>query len=837
MRELIRRIGYLMNRRRLDSELESDMEFHREMAARAGRSNFGNTLRIREQAQEAWGWTWLDRLMQDLRFATRILFKSPGFTLTAVLVLAIGIGVNVSAFSLFDMVALKPLPLRDPERIVRLERRSQEIFNSEMPYQSVLFYRDHVKTLSGVMAVLGMPPVQLDEDVQPTSVLFITPNYFSELGTPAGRGRLFDPAREADESATPVAVLSYGLWQRRFGGDPAVVGRIIRLNRKPAMIIGVTPYAFASLGGQTPDIWLPMAEQPYFVEGSTALTDWEANRVRMWGRLAPGVSAEMAAQELLGLTNDLRRQHPKAVWDHEFIVVEPGGHLQVMTPAMYNIAAMVAVLTLLILAVACANLGGLLLARAVTREHEIGIRVAIGASRGRIFRQLCTESLLLAMLGSSGGLLLSYVVLSIALSRLNAAKWLTAAPDWRVLLFTFGIAVLSAGFFGLTPALQIARQKQKKAVARQILIGAQVAASCMLLIVAGLLIRATQHMLYIDPGFGYEELLSLDPQLGQHGYTPAAAKAYLSDMRNRLLAVPGVESVSLIKLPPLGHVVTRMDIDINGHQVPVYPNWVEGGTFQTMGIPILVGRSFYPGEKNAVIVSESLARKQWPGQSPVGQKLLNGNSAQTVVGVVGNARINAMNDDDAVEQYWPAQPEDMPGMAMMVRTSGEPESVPAQVKSISESIDPKLFPEIRHVKVLYHDSVLQIEQITMVVSLIGVVAMLVAGVGIVGLVSFSVSQRMKELAIRMALGAKNARVLTAVLSQFAWPIVIGMVVGTGSAAAVSKVLRKFLFGVSNLDPLSYAGALCALGAIVALATVMPARKALRLDLAKVLHYE
>jgi len=216
---------------------------------------------------------------------------------------------------------------------------------------------------------------------------------------------------------------------------------------------------------------------------------------------------------------------------------------------------------------------------------------------------------------------------------------------------------------------------------------------------------------------------------------------------------------------------------------------------------------------------------------------LNGNSAQTVVGVVGNARINAMNDDDAVEQYWPAQPEDMPGMAMMVRTSGEPESVPAQVKSISESIDPKLFPEIRHVKVLYHDSVLQIEQITMVVSLIGVVAMLVAGVGIVGLVSFSVSQRMKELAIRMALGAKNARVLTAVLSQFAWPIVIGMVVGTGSAAAVSKVLRKFLFGVSNLDPLSYAGALCALGAIVALATVMPARKALRLDLAKVLHYE
>ena len=480
MGEIFRRIRYLLHRRRFDKELESDMEFHREMAAREGRNNFGNTLRMREQAREAWGWTWLDRLGQDLRYAARTLGRSPGFTLTAVLVLAIGIGVNVAGFSLFNMVALKPLPVPDPGSLVRLERRSPQSYTSEMPYASALFYRDHAKSLSAMMAVLGVPPMEIDGDLQPTSASFATANYFAELGTRAAYGRMFEPAREDDASAAPVAVLSYSLWQRRFGADPSVVGRTIHLNGKPATVIGVTPYDFATLGGQHPDIWLPIAQQPYFVEGSKVLTNPSASSVRMWGRLAPGVSPKMAAQELLALTNELRRQHPKDIWNNEYIDIKPGAHLQVMQPEMYRVAAMVAVLTLLILAVACANLGGLLLARAVTREHEMGIRIAIGASRGRIFRQLCTESLLLAFLGAAAGLGLSYVVLRVALSRLDTPKWVTAVPDWRVLLFTIGISVVAALFFGLTPALQIARQRQRKTIARQVLIGAQVAASCVL---------------------------------------------------------------------------------------------------------------------------------------------------------------------------------------------------------------------------------------------------------------------------------------------------------------------------------------------------------------------
>jgi len=757
MTEFLRRLGYLLSRKRRRFELEDEMAFHREMAARQGKRHFGNSTRLQEQSREAWGWTWIDRLMQDLSYAARTLRRAPGFTLTAVLVLAIGIGVNVSAFSLFDMIALKPLPVRDPDSLVRLERRSPTNNTSEMPYPSIVFYGEHAKTLSAAIAVLGVPPMQVDDDLKPTSISFITPNYFTELGTPPAYGRLLDPVQDSSVSAAPAVVLSYEFWQHHFAGNPAVVGTTIRLNKKPAVIVGITPYTFASLGGQHPEIWLPIAQQPWFVQGSHVLTDTGDSSARMWGRLAPGVTAKMAEQELLTLTNELRRQHPKDIWDNEYIHSDPGGHLEVMQPEMYRVAVMVALLTLLILAVACANLGGLLLARAVTREHEIGIRIAIGANRGRIFRQLCTESLLLATLGALAGLALGYAVLRIALTELDAPKWVSATPDWRVLLFTLGVTLLAATLFGLAPALQIARQRQRKTLVRQILVGAQVAASCVLLIVAGLLVRATHHALYTDPGFGYEQLLSVDPQLDKHGYTPAAAKAYLDQLETRLRGVPGVRSVSLVSLPPMGHTVSRFRREFGGREVLIYPNSVEPGFFQTMSIPLLLGRTFYPGEKNAVIVSESFARQQWPGQNPVGQRVPDDDQKDIVVGVAGNARINAISDDDATEEYWAAQPEDMPGMVVMVRAAGSPDSLPLIAKSISESLDPQLFPEIRPVKLLYHDSVAQVEKVAMVASLIGFVAALVAVIGIIGLVAFTVSQRTKEIEFASLSDRRNTR--------------------------------------------------------------------------------
>jgi predicted permease len=837
MGELWRRISYLVNHRRLEAELEADMEFHREMAARAGRNNFGNTLRMREQSREAWGWTWLARLLQDLRYGVRILARAPGFTLMAVLILAIGIGVNVSAFSVFNMVALKPLPVRDPATIVRLERHSPNNYTSEMAYPSFLFYQQHARTLSAAMAVLGVPPMQIDDDIQPTSASFVTPNYFTELVTPAAYGRLFAPSLDTSPSAPPGVILSYELWRNRFSGDPNIVGRTIHVNKRPATIIGITPYTFASLGGQHPELWMPMAQQPYFIEGSKALSDWNDSTIRMWGRLAPGVTEKVAEQELRALTDQLRKQHPAAVWDNEFIQSSPGGHLQVMQPDMYRIAAMVAVLTLLILAVACANLGGLMLARAVARQHEIGIRIAIGAGRGRILRQLLTESLLLSSLGSIAGLALGCLVIRLLLTAPNTPRWLSATPDWRVLAFTAVATVLAAAFFGLAPALQVARQRQHKTIVRQVLVAAQVAASCILLIVAALLLRATQHALYTDPGFGYRQLISVDPQLGKHGYTPEGARAYLDQMQNRLRAVPGVSAVSLVKLPPLGHTVDNSHTDINGRVVIIYPNWVDPGFFATMEIPLKTGRRFLFGENHVVIVSESFARQQWPGQNPLGQQIGDGKTKDTVVGVAGDAHINAVNDDDATEQYWPAQPDDMPGMVVIVRAAGEPGSLTPAIKSISEGLDPKAMPEIRQIKLLYREDISRLEMIATAVSAVGIAAVCLAGIGLIGLVAFTVSQRTKEIAIRIALGARPGAVLAAVLHQYAWPVALGLLAGGSLAAFASRVLRVGLYGVSNLDPASYTGAIGALVAIVFAAALLPARRALRLDLAKTLHYE
>ncbi|MBV9500075.1 MAG: FtsX-like permease family protein, partial [Acidobacteriaceae bacterium] len=452
-------------------------------------------------------------------------------------------------------------------------------------------------------------------------------------------------------------------------------------------------------------------------------------------------------------------------------------------------------------------------------------------------RQLCTESLLLAGAGALAGLTLGCAVIRIALSELDAPKWLTAAPDLAVLLFTLSISLVSVIFFGLTPALQIARQAQHKTHARQILVTAQVAGSCVLLIVAGLLVRAAHHALYTNPGFGYERLISIDAQLAQHGYRAAAANAYLDRMQTRLLALPGVRSVSLVLLPPLGHAVSRLRRVIDGHTVMLYPNWVTPGFFQTMQIPMLLGRTFYPGEKNALIVSESFARRQWPGQNPLEKLVGDGALKDRVVGVVGDAHVNALSDDDAVEHYWPAARDQMPGMVLMVRVAGAVESLPAAAKSISESLDPKLFPEIRQMRVLYRENVLQVERVAGVVILIGFVALALAGVGIIGLVSFAVWQKTKEIAIRVALGAKPANVLEIILRQFSWPLAIGLFVGTGIAAAASKMLRHVLYGISNLDPISYAGAIGFLVAMLAMAAILPARRALRVNVSKALHYE
>jgi predicted permease len=848
MNELFRRLRYLLNRRRFDQELANDMEFHREMAARDGNARVGSTLRLREEAREVWGWTWIERLSQDLHYAARKLRQSPGFTVAAVLMLAIGIGVNVAVFGFFDLMVLRPLPIRDPGTLVRFHRRSLQNYAFALPYPEMAFFREHSRTLSTVLA-LNSTNLATEGEEKQIDANFVTANFFSELGARARLGRMLN-ASDAASGAEPVVVLGNGFWQRHYGADPSVIGKTIRLNGKPATVIGVAFREFSGLSLQQPDLWASVTQQPYFASGSHLLTDFsvESPGVQMWGRLQPGVTPKAAEGELKSLALELRRQQPKDIWEKENLPGEPGGYAKSLMignrrgtgaegqEQLYPVFVLAGSLCLLILAVACGNLGSLLLARGVARQREISIRVAIGAGSVRLIRQLFTESLLLALLGSAAGLALGYAVLRGLMALTEAPAWLNAMPDWRVAAFAIGTGFAAAILFGLTPALQLARQRHRATVMRQVLIGAQIAASCVLLIVAGLLVRALDHATSAHPGFEYRQVISMDPGLARHGYTPEEARAYIDTLQSRLRGLPGVESVSLALTPPLGRGSIGTGIDVDGRAVNVQINRVDPEFLSTMKIPLLRGRNLTRSDIQAIVISESLARDSWPGQNPLGKKFTM-DVDYTVVGVAGSARMINLQDSDSVEVYFPIKTEDLPSLSVLVKTSAPPEDIVRPAALIAKSIDPRIFPDVQMLKTLFRQKLQGAEYSALSISLLGFVALLLACLGIVGLVAYSVSQHTKEIGIRMALGAKPSHVLSAVLRQLSRPVVIGLLVGVVSAAALSHLLRQVLYGISNLDPTAYLAAMGIFGVTVALAALLPARRALRVDPLRALRYD
>jgi predicted permease len=827
----------------MESELDRELRFHVESqvadkvaagmteheARRTTRLEFGGVAQVKEDCRESRGTLWVESIRQDLRFGARILARSPGFAGTAILVLALGIGVCTLAFSLFNLVVLQSIPVRHPETLVATQRRSPENIAPNVPYPSLSFYRDHAKTLSAVIGTMIDTPMVLDHGAQRVTPAFVTANYFAELGASALVGRLLDPVREEGVGSAPVVVLSYRLWQRNFAGDSSVVGRSILLSGRPATVIGVAAQGFANLGTDDPDLWLPLAQHGYFVAGSKALDDPKfEGMLKMWARLAPGIAQSQAQQELLALTDRMRPLYPNVIWDGERIELSPGAHFFTLEDGA-PIAAVVGVLVLLILAVACANLGGLLMARGSGRQREIQMRLNLGARRARVFRQLFTESLLLGLLGAIAALPLSYAALRGALLYAHAPVWMSAAPNWLVLVFTALLGFIASLFFGLLPTLQMVRAKRGKARGTQFVVGVQVAASCVLLILAGLLVRATMHTLYSNPGFHYERVLAIDPNLAGHGYTPARAEAYLDQMQSRLRSVPGVASVALALSPPLVAEEVRItDIHVDGRRVMIYPNWVGPEFFGTLGIPLLRGRLMRAGEEHVVILSESLARRRWPDEDPLGKQWKGGKD--TVIGVVGNTRAMELNNTDATEIYYPAGTERMPEMSILVKTVGDTPPILA----ISASFDSRLFPSITPLSEGFRKSAAQAEQIAALVSLLGGIAIFLAVVGLLGLVAYTVTQRTREIAIRLALGASRVEIFASILRRFAWPIATGLLLGAGSTAALSQVIRRGLFGVSGLDPASYAGAILLLLVVLMAAPLIPIRRAFRLDIARIL---
>jgi predicted permease len=836
MSELFRRVYYLLNRRRLEQELQSDIDVHREMLSPDARKDFGNPTLARERSREAWGWGWLERLMQDLRFGARMLRKSPGLVLTAITVLALGIGVNVTAFNLMDVMFFKPLRVRDPLSLVRFTLDSPTTSSTEVPYPAAMFYGENSQALSAVLAQASTHMTLTEATNQEVTAGLISANYFSELGASAGYGRLFDPRVDAAPDASAVVVLGYKFWQRHFAADPSVVNKVVRLNQRSATVIGVLPFDFIGLDtehGENDDVWVMIPQLPYFVPETKMVTSFDLNDsgVHMSARVKAGVSRKAAAAALHPLSQELVRQHPDVLPKDLTLLAYPGGYAVHLDPGdgdFLAISGLFGTLVLLILAASCGNLGNLLLGHALTREREISIRMALGATRRRIIRQLMTENLLLALLGSAGGLLLCWWMTHPLTVWLGGPSHLDMAPDWRTILFAFAMGGFACILFGLSPARQAAAPPKRKSRTRTIFMATQITASCVLLVLSGLLVRALNRASNVDPGFDYARIITVDPQLYAHGYTPARSAEYMHELRTRLEQLPGVDSAALAAVTPMGNHVRMMrphdQIKVNIHENEISPRY-----FQAMGIPLLRGRDFTPQDQYVVIVSESAARNLWPGKDPMQQTWKHGDRQLAVIGVAGNARSTGLRNGDDAQIYNPIAADSTTTATMLVRSSQAPEDALANVSAVARAIDPALSPKVRLLKATLADKLSDSQKIASVVGGMGTLALVLAIVGLYGVVAYTVSQKTKEIGIRIALGATSAGIVRNMISNFVLPLGIALISGLVMAALLSGILRQYLYGLSNFDPFSYLAAIALLTVVGGLAALAPARRALKVD--------
>jgi predicted permease len=831
MIELLRRLAYLWNRRRLEREMAEEMAYHRELMSPDRRTSFGDELRLREDAREMWGWTWLDRLQQDLTYGARVLRNAPGFTLTALLVLVLGIGVPLSAFRVV-LTDLQGGSVPDPDTLVRLTRRAPGAQMTTVTYPELAFYSANAKSFRNLIGVSQRNPAVFGDTSagstpEPINVAFVTGNYFTEFGIAPTVGRVLSPDDERPD-AEPAAVVGELFWQRQLGADPAVIGRSIRVNGKLLRVVGVIPRSATTRD----DVWMPLVRQPYVVEGSTLLTDWNS-ALDLYGRLRPEVSPQASQQETLALAVRLREHSPDRIWKDEYLEARPinaidpnSEHFKVMLTA--------AVLVSLLLVAACANLGTLVLARGVTREREIRVRMALGASRLRVVRQLFTESLLLAMLSALCALPFSTIVLKVIQLQYDSSVRLVL--DWRALAATLVAAVLAALVFGLPPAFRLASLMPRAGRARMIFLGAQVAVSCLLLVVSSLLVKSRQRVGATDPGFDYRHLVWISPDLKAHGYAEPAAQAYLDLLRERIAAFPDAKETSQTWLAPWGGL--HLGADWMGREYA--GNHVDPRFVDTMGMRLVRGRNFRPGEAGVAVVSEAAARALWPEQDALGKTLPWSSGGQTVIGVAHNASTGYVGKAEPLEFYLPAAQRDAPDSGLLVRVSGSPRDVVRRFQETARSLDERLQPTVQVISDAYDREMQKATTALAVIAILGTVANLLSVIGLAGLAGYTVAQRTREIGLRIALGARASHVVRAILAPMSRPIVIGFVCGALGGSAVASVLRSAIPTMSGLDvsnPLPYVTALALFAAVVALSILAPGRRAMRINPSQALQHE
>ncbi len=825
----------------------------------------------------------LQGLGSDLRFALLSLRKRPGFTAAAVLTLALGIGANTAIFSLVNAVLLQRLPVRESERLVHVSFDGGGILS----YPEYADLRDHQRSCEGLAAFGGIQ-VSLTRGGEPelASGLIVTGNYFEVLGVRPGLGRLIAPVDDVTPGGHPVLVMSHAFWRSRFAGEPGVVGRELLLNGHRFTVIGVAPEGFqGSQLGVERGLYVPMAMQaivrpPRGGYSGEMDPDLLRRRESRWltalGRLTPGTTAEQAAASLTSLAVGLLPPRPAGAPKLRMAAV-PVDVGDARTRAQLRAAATLLLLVVgAVLLLACANVANLMLSHAAARRREIALRLALGASRFRVVRQLLTESVLLACLGGLAGLLLTFWTLAAfrgAAPPPGALPFaIEAAVDVRVLAFTLVLAVVAGIAFGLAPGLTATRgtlvpalrdesfvpdERARYFDLRSALVVSQVSLSLLLLVTAGLFLRNLRELSAIGPGFDVERLLSAQLPVNLLRYTQDQGRAFYRDVVEHVSSLPGVESASVARVGLLAGGGRASSIHVEGRPgrpdrfqsegaAPVHgrdavnSNVIGSGYFATLGVLLVAGRDFDARDVReappVAVVNEAFSRLHFPDRQRrdvLGQRIsLNGPQGpwREVIGVVGDSKYGALTEEPVPVAYLPLSQQHETGVVLYVRTSVAPASLLAAVRREVQSLEPNLpLPELRTVAEAVSSSLFAARMAARLLAAFGALALLLAAIGVYSVISYGVSQRTREIGVRMALGAGSSDVQGLVLRQGLRPVAIGVGVGLVLAAVAGRFLESFLYGVRGHDPLTFVAVPVVLAAVGFLACLLPARRATMLD--------
>jgi macrolide transport system ATP-binding/permease protein len=834
------------------------------------------------------GRTEMTGLFQDVRYALRQLRKSPGFTTVAVLTLGLGIGLNSAIFTLFDALTLRPLPISDPDAVVNVYQRMQDQAGSyrSFSYPEYVALRQSNAVFSGLIAYSWIPaemvtPTRSTVDgAEEAHGLLVTTNYFPLLGGEAALGRTFLTEEDESHGAQPVMVLSHGFWEEHFSSDRSIVGKSVKLNGTLMTVVGVASAGFVGTEPQTPDFWVPMMMQAQLMPGDERLSDRHSFWLDVVARLKPGVSPKQAQTGMDALINriapDYLGTNQKASIDlvAGSLLARPDVRGEVDSLAFLVMASVA-----MILLIACANVANLSLARSAVRQKEIGVRLSLGASRGRVVQQLLTESLLVALLSGVAGLLLARWLPGaiVGLLRFQHGQPISVplVLDIPVLGYTLLLSVGTAIVFGLVPALRASRTNPNSASKGEIttsgqgggrlrlhsvLVGTEISVCLVLLLGAGLLARALRRAQTVDPGFDMKHVLALSIDLNLHGYDNERAAEFHRHLTEQLQALPGVKAVSVASLAPLGGVGRAAPVTAAGSNGPVGASetsvgyWVVSPNyFGTLSIPIVQGRSFGLRDTDqgtpVAIINEAMARQFWPGQDPVGKRLRPGPPSvpfTEVVGVVKNTRGARLWEADQPYVYLPLlqnntrgpaiQTEQL-GMKILIRTNGNPDDISAIVQRVVRTLDPNVQGSAATLGKSAERWVWFSQVGAMLSGSLGILGLFLASLGIYGLMSYSVAQRTHELGIRIALGANRSDILKLVLGQGLRISLVGLVVGLAIALGVTRVIATMLYGVKPTDPVTLGGVSVLLTAVALLASYLPARRAAKVEPLVALRYE